>query len=488
MKLVIKNGYKFVTGMLWQIPDEGKRSIPIKKIAVDTKNNMVCNTKSITPTWGFCNNNALKKSKAASLGVFILESSNLSSAYKNVIICYKFKSAPELDESNRELINDLYGYLVILNGTICPDDGEYVAEFELVKESILTKINKYEIQVLYLTTDVASRFFNIFERLNDAKKDKDHLHKILSTLTESQINQLTEYINAERYDYNARDLSNYKMLLPNEQIYAIENLIEIIDNQKFIEKINSIKSSIRYLFESIRTIAYTSDEIYWNSPKFKSNYKKALINPISFSVFKEYRKYALLCGFVISAYIGYGMIQPDDKPLKYAPVILENKPLPIDATKLISTCLRDNDRFFKDMGTWSLTDLQCNSLGYTLNFKSEIDTTTENFVKLVNSKDVSFSNMIGTYTKKFHLSASPSKPMNQSIVINTLQENSIKFGYKLIMSNKAIGKSNQFTINSGVSPVYLLNHGVFNNIKLKTISVAFNSGTGLYNWNIQGEF
>ena len=73
--------------------------------------------------------------------------------------------------------------------------------------------------------------------------------------------------------------------------------------------------------------------------------------------------------------------------------------------------------------------------------------------------------MVGIYTKKFHLSASPSKPTNQAIIINTLQENSINLGYELTMSNKAIGKSNQFVINSGVSPVYLLNHGVFNNIK-----------------------
>lgn len=488
MKLVIKNGAKFVTGMLWQIPDEGKRTIPIKKIALDTKNNMVCNTKSITPTWGFCNNTAFpKNSKVASLGVFILESSNLSSAYKNVIICYKFKSVHELDESNRELNSDLYGYLVILNGTICPDDGEYVAAFELVKESILNKINKYEIQTLYLTTDVASRFFNIFERLNDAKKDKEHLHKILSTITEQQINQLIEYINDERHDIDIQELRNYKLLLPMQQAQFLENLIEIITNSKFISKINSIKSPIRYLVESIQTIGYTSDEIYWKSNKFKTNYNKSLIIPIGFSVFKKYRKYALLLAFMVSAYIGCGMIQPDES-LKYAPVILESKPISIDATKLISTCLRENDKFFKDLGAWSLTDLQCNSLGYTLSFKSAIDTTTENFIHLVNSKDVIFYNMVGVYTKKFHLSASQFKHVNPLMITSGLQENSINLGYKLSMSNKAIGKSNQFTINSDLSPVYLLNHGVFKNVKLKTISMAFNSANGLYNWNIQGEF
>lgn len=41
-KIVTKNGYKFVSGMFWQIPDEGKRALNLSKLTKDTKHNMFC--------------------------------------------------------------------------------------------------------------------------------------------------------------------------------------------------------------------------------------------------------------------------------------------------------------------------------------------------------------------------------------------------------------------------------------------------------------
>ena len=76
MKLVSKNGFRFATGMFWQMPDEGKRLINLSKLIKDTGHDMFCQIKSIKPTWGFCRKNDLNGyKKVASLGKFIIDSS-----------------------------------------------------------------------------------------------------------------------------------------------------------------------------------------------------------------------------------------------------------------------------------------------------------------------------------------------------------------------------------------------------------------------------
>src|SRR6185437_3234796 len=105
--------------------------------------------RTINPTWGFCYKDEMQgEKKVASLGKFIIEASKLSASYANSIICFKFKSVGELDDDGRALDSDLYGYIVLLNGTICPDEGEYVSNFEMVRESIIQKAKKHEFEVL----------------------------------------------------------------------------------------------------------------------------------------------------------------------------------------------------------------------------------------------------------------------------------------------------------------------------------------------------
>src|SRR5579863_6146339 len=182
MKLVTKNNYKFATGMFWQIPDEGKKKINLSKLVKDTKHSMFCNISIINPTWGFCNKDEmLAEKKVASLGKFIIEASKLSASYANSIICFKFKSVGELDDDGKELYSDLYGYIVLLNGTICPDEGEYVSNFAMVRESIIQKAKKYEIETLYLPFEVALEFFSIFEVLFDARHQDELLIRIVQS-------------------------------------------------------------------------------------------------------------------------------------------------------------------------------------------------------------------------------------------------------------------------------------------------------------------
>lgn len=207
MRLLTKNNYKFATGIFWQIPDEGRRAINLTKLARDTGHNMCCYVKSIKPTWGFCHKRELhNEKKIASLGKFIIETSSLSATYANSIICYKFKDSYELDEVGNNLQTSLFGYIVLLNGTICPDEGEYVAEFTAIRESIISKAKKYEIETLYLPSDVAYEF-SFETSKNVSEQDLKYLIPNVCVLTLSS---------DEIYWKNQKFKSNFKksLLIP----------------------------------------------------------------------------------------------------------------------------------------------------------------------------------------------------------------------------------------------------------------------------------
>lgn len=194
MKIIVKKGYYFLTGMFWQIPDDGKRTPNFTKIIKDIKLDYYCSIKKIAPTWGFCSKDDLKgHRKVASLGKYIVECSNLSLNYSDSIICYKFKSYGE-EEDGQSLDSDLYGYIVLLNGTICPDDGEYVSTFDAIRESILQISKKHAIETLYLPLDVSEKFFSIFERLSDSSYNDNLLWVILKHSSMSHLSPLREFI------------------------------------------------------------------------------------------------------------------------------------------------------------------------------------------------------------------------------------------------------------------------------------------------------
>src|SRR6185437_13556009 len=263
MKLVTKNNYKFATGMFWQIPDDGKRKINLSKLVKDTKQNMFCIIRTINPTWGFCYKDEMQgEKKVASLGKFIIEASKLSASYANSIICFKFKSVGELDDDGRALDSDLYGYIVLLNGTICPDEGEYVSNFEMVRESIIQKAKKHEIETLYLPFEVALELFSIFEVLSDARHQDELLIKIIQNFGVMQ----------GLHDFILQELpanKSYLEITSNPLTIDLTTLYQLIEEPVFEQKLKIIKDqNLKYLIQNIFTLAHTSDEIYWQNPGF----------------------------------------------------------------------------------------------------------------------------------------------------------------------------------------------------------------------------
>ena len=168
--------------------------------------------------------------------------------------------------------------------------------------------------------------------------------------------------------------------------------------------------------------------------------------------------------------------------------------------QLIKNCLNNKDRFFKDLDTWSFTSLKCSSLGATISFNSNIDTTLEKFAAMLDeSKNITLNNKTGMWMEKYRVlplvnESSLSKGISSNQILSNLQQFAIDLGFELkttsiINSGRGmqVGKY-KFTINSQLSPVFLYKHNIFNNVLLSEINMSFIPANGFYNWVIEGEF
>ncbi|MBP9742321.1 MAG: hypothetical protein KBD37_03085 [Burkholderiales bacterium] len=507
MKLVTKNGLTFATGMFWQIPDEGKRSINFRKLSKDTGQNMFCYIKSIN-TWGFCQKKELNgERKIASFGQFIIESSKLSSQYANSIICFKFKSVGEVDEG-QVLEHDLYGYIVLVNGTICPEDGEYVARIEMVLQSVYEKASKHEIETLYLPFEVSEQFFSIFEILDDAYNNEELLKYAIDNLSSEQLWQLQNFVQKNfaqipQYMQLFQKTAGQGIWINNDEKTAdclyhidINTLRHLIKEPLFEQQLKLTKQKdLRYLIQSIIILPYTSDQIYWQNDKFKKNYTKSMIHLIWSKNFVQYR-IMLCCGLIIMAgYIMYKQFKVQPALRKLHLKALSSKPEAVDPRLLLAQCLANNDKYFKDLGGWTLVAVKCNSLSSVFTFSSTMDTTLTNFRELIGgaNKNLKYANKIGIYTQNYKIkSLSPLKfTVTPEAIISNLQQAVINYGITVSLPQAKLNKKHhvvKFTIISEQSPIFLYNHNILNNVRLLQISMNLDKNSGLYNWLIQGEF
>lgn len=492
MKLLVKNGYTFITGMFWQIPDEGKRNINLTRLSKDTKHNIFCQIKTLNQTYGFCHKNDLHGiKKVASMGKFIIEISKLSTAHTNSIICYKFKNSGELDEGHI-LQNDLYGYIVLLNGTICPDEGEYVSEFSAIRESIINKAKRHEIETLYLPSEVASKFFNVFELLHDASMNDETLTHLFEHFTPQQIHELEAFIWA-----NFGRQNKYSNLF--NVTLQLGLLREFIDEDLFINKVKDTRElNLKYLIPNIYTLAFTSDEVYWHSTKFKEIYNKSLVTSIfNYTSFK----YKIMCLFlfiVIAGYIGYSFWGMKDPLMVHKPIVKPKQATPYAMLpmELIKHCILNNDTYFKELGNLTLMSVKCNSLGTTLVFNSDTDTTITTVSNLLGAKNNIVLNgrvvtLTQIYQSKSVVTSSKTPVINKTQILNKLEQSAIDYKLRLTIkssSNIVTNQITKFTLNSQLSPEFLLNHGVLNDVKLSDISMNFDKSSGFYHWVLQGEF
>ena len=493
MKLVKKNGYAFATGMFWQIPDEGKRFLNISKLTKDTKNNMFCHIKAIN-TWGFCRQDELnKEKKVASFGKYVIEASGLSTEYSNSIICFKFKNAGEIDENGKSLLHDLYGYIVLLNGTICPDEGEYVAKIDMVRTSIYEKASKHDIETLYLPVEVSGQFFDVFEVLDDAYSNEALLCRLIPNFSRIQLDELREFINQSYPNF-----SEYIALVNNPITTNIAHLRQFIKTPLFEKKLRSTKEkNLKYLIPNNLILPYTSDELFWNNDKLKKYFNKCLIESTSARKVRNYKRIgaALVVGAL--AYISYAVFINDQKIIirKPVPKVVIPRAIPSDPLKLISACLARNDKYFNDLGNWTLVSIKCNSLEAVYTFNSHSDATIGDFTNLIGKNDngIKFANKVGIYKEQYNVISPKTKAgISKETILSNLQQAVIDYGIKISIP-QALGQKKpnpiiKFTIVSKQSPVFLYNHHILDNLRINEIDMSLDNSAGFYNWTIQGEF
>lgn len=183
MKLFDKNGYLFITeGFFLSRLSVEKQLTPkqrinmynkIKKDLVggDNVGNIMLDTyavtKSIRETYSFISSHELdetlkkagvdsKRAKkgVGSLGMYIVEVMEIDASILNCIICFSINQA---DAENS------VGYILIKDGTIYPDAGEFVSDINTIKESIVSLIRKHNrgtnderyIQFLYVPSELS---------------------------------------------------------------------------------------------------------------------------------------------------------------------------------------------------------------------------------------------------------------------------------------------------------------------------------------------
>jgi hypothetical protein len=157
MKHYQRDGIDFVTDLVWQskLPSE---KFNLKLYRKDCAFDFYCKTNKLGHTYGFGryprdddNKIAVKLKKPVSLGLFIIESVDIGDADSNVnlFICFCFDNSTN---------NQTYGYVFIYNGTILPEDGEYVGSLDEVKAKIKQLSKQYNAEVAFIPDDVP--FYN----------------------------------------------------------------------------------------------------------------------------------------------------------------------------------------------------------------------------------------------------------------------------------------------------------------------------------------
>lgn len=507
MKILIKNGFNFAVGMFWQIPDYGRKSVNLTRVLKDTGNDMYCQIGNLNATVGFCSKSSLQGNKnVASLGKFIVEAAKLTAAYTASIICYKFKHMGELDEDGNLLKDDLFGYLVLLNGTICPVEGEYVGEFDLVRNSIIEQAKLYQIDTLYLPIDVADRFLNIFERLEYAyhtDEPDELLRAIIQNASTMQLENLLFLLKDgdgdifnELVKYIEQKIAKNDILVPELNLNLLKKLI---NSEIFRVKIRDnvqTDNNVRYLVASILQIHLSSDEIFWNS-KLKYIHGKCILHSI---INTQKRLYKILIGIsilTILTYGGYDLFFVDRLIMerKSVPVKVQLKSELLPSNQLINLCFGNGrDRLFRDLGNWSLSGMKCNSFGFEYQFKAVSGATKADLITdIATTIGVNVIGGSGKYVQKFPvLPIAQQLPVDKNLVAEVLEQGANDYQYKLkILSDKATNTRTiltEFLISADISPVFLLKHGILENVRLKEIEMKANNSTGIYTWTIQGAF
>lgn len=152
MKHYQRDGIDFVTDLVWQHPIPGEK-FNLKKYREDCAFDFYCKTNKLGNTYGFGRyprdedgKIILKLKKPVSLGLYIIESVDIEAEKDvNLFVCFCFDNSLDIPS---------YGYVFIYNGTILPEDGEFIGSLDEVKARIKQLTKLYNGKAAFVPDDV----------------------------------------------------------------------------------------------------------------------------------------------------------------------------------------------------------------------------------------------------------------------------------------------------------------------------------------------
>lgn len=144
MIILSRNGVNYASGLVYQYEKEAKKKLDLNYYLKQTAFKYYLPIKSLGQLHAFgeaLENYPAKVPLPICLTGLILSMFNIDENTDNQILCFKFDEA-------------LYAYLVYINSTILPDDGEFIGSEKEVMSKIEILSKRFKIHKLVITDDV----------------------------------------------------------------------------------------------------------------------------------------------------------------------------------------------------------------------------------------------------------------------------------------------------------------------------------------------
>ncbi len=420
-----RDGYVFVGDLFWPTPSNNK-TLNIQKLRKETAVDLYVKVAgNDVSNYGFAKKNIFNKKvkKIVSLGAFLLN------FYEDdpidIIIVVKLGDGEA-------------GLLALKNGNVLPRGGDMIGDTETIRGRVIHLIDTFGIGSIW-----TAGFGNYFY---DDKEISTRLKNINPHFT----------IPLDETDDNGT---------PLQSIWSYENTKK------------AIKKSI---LRPIPTIDITS--------------KRFIVTITS------------ILSLLIISMILLVVTQTRDEVLVMVPQTPVALPTSMPADNFINACFPGTDKFFGFPGGWILNYFSCNLNQRESRFTTDFNQPSDLLVVL-NNKNIVFSEVTGDKANKLQATLKEklipnfNKMPSQVPVRNrveTLQSVKQIPGVNIQVNmpanfisyenyNPKLGQKIKFTIISKFSPIWFNKNQYFDGVALTDISAKYDTASGFYTWQINGE-
>ncbi|HMT02106.1 MAG TPA: hypothetical protein PKD00_02140 [Burkholderiales bacterium] len=265
--------------------------------------------------------------------------------------------------------------------------------------------------------------------------------------------------------------------------------VPFFNSSSFINETGLKVIVIKSFFENNKILG-ASDYYLWQNKSFKSIVRNSQIEPIT--LLKKKYKTVLISLLIISGAVLINELQKSYYKNLDNLEALQNSMIDktnifvndvgVDAKTFIDSCFSNIDRYINPINNWQIDSLNCNLKGTSITYKTENGTLAE-IKAAINDKGLIIGDKTARLNKSFDLTKiQPNKSYQPYLEqIENLKVMADKYG--LLIKINGLKK---IEVSSSLSPIFLYNNNIINNINILEISMQLNSD-GFFNWVIRGE-